>query len=102
MTPDHFSPQTPRKASEAADESGLCTPLKALKEAVRLATPSPVKHVFRKSVPNTPGKWLNGQAAGSSVTPVRHSVTPMKGLSWQAATFTPSPCKRPPTTPAKW
>ena len=68
------------------DDHVICTPLKALKEAVRLATPSPVKHIFRRNIGGGPNSMLN---------------TPFKSFSGTAQ-FTPSPCKRPPTTPAKW
>ena len=49
------TPPKKRSCSDHMDE--LCTPLKALREAVRLATPSPVKLHFpqRKNLPTTPG-----------------------------------------------
>jgi hypothetical protein len=92
---------TPHKQRVPAyqEEHVLCTPLKALREAVKLATPSPVKHGFtfqRKSVPSTPGKWYH-QSVNTQQT-----TTPLKRMGTNEAVFTPSPCRRPPTTPAKW
>jgi hypothetical protein len=93
---ENVATKTPRKTAEI-DEQAICTPLKALKEAVRLATPSPVKHpIQRRNFPVTPGKWFNVQM--SLTNPQK---TPLKSLS-SAASLTPSPCRRPPTTPAKW
>ena len=98
---DEIVVNTPAKKSGYSypDEPVVCTPLKALREAVRLATPSPVKHVFpmhRRNVPTTPGKWLNSLSQQQ-----QRATTPLKRLASEPI-FSPSPCKRPPTTPAKW
>jgi len=95
--------ETPHKQRGPAhlEEHVLCTPLKALREAVKLATPSPVKPGFafqRKNVPTTPGKWYQ-QQGGSNF---QQTNTPLKRVGTSEAVFTPSPCRRPPTTPAKW
>ena len=93
---------TPHKQRGHAypEEHVLCTPLKALREAVKLATPSPVKHSFtfqRKNLPTTPGKWMQHGSAS-----LQQTTTPLKRVGTSDAVFTPSPCRRPPTRPAKW
>ena len=95
---DEVGVSTPPKNSELLYpfEPVVCTPLKALREAVRLATPSPVKPMQRRNVPTTPGKWLNSLNQQQQA-----ATTPLKRLASEPI-FSPSPCKRPPTTPAKW
>jgi len=63
--------------------------LKALKEAIKLATPSPIKHrVFHGSQTATPTKdGSSGQSTLVHTTPVkwykvqRKTTTPLKGLN---------------------
>jgi hypothetical protein len=82
--------KTPIKDFQAeADHHTPYTPLKALKEAIKLATPSPVKHrLFQGSHTATPSKdGSSGNSTLVQTTPVkwykvqRMTTTPLKGLS---------------------
>ena len=93
-TADAASPElkskTPDKCiQDEADHPTPYTPLKALKEAIKRATPSPVKHrLFHGSHTATPTK--DGSSSHSTLvhtTPVkwykvqRVTTTPLKGLN---------------------